>query len=60
MSDFNQRASIGQAINLAVHEAVALGKHNDTTYVLSRYVHYYKLSQMIQGLTLEEIEGEIK
>jgi hypothetical protein len=55
----NDRAAKGQAINLAVHEAVSLGKQDDTTYILSRYLHYYKLSQLIQGLTVEAIEGEI-
>lgn len=52
----NERAAKGQAINLAVHEAVAAGKAGDDNYILERYVHYFKLSQLIQNVAVDDIE----
>jgi len=58
-TDLNERAARGQAMNLAVHEAVHKGKENDMNYILERYVHYIDLGSIIQGLDIEELKSEL-
>ncbi len=58
-TDYNVRAAKGQAFNLAVHDAIALGKQEDVKYILTKYVKYYKLSDTVQGISVDEIYTEI-
>lgn len=46
--DFNTRAARGQALNLAVTVAVAEGKHNDDSFILSQIDRFIKLGEMVQ------------
>lgn len=55
----SSKAAKGQAYNLAVHEAISLGKHEDINYILKRFLHYYKLGTIIQEVNLEDLEKEL-
>lgn len=57
--DYNTRAARGQALNLAVQEAISLGKTEDTRYILKRFVHYLNLSSLVQDISLEDLKKEI-
>jgi len=59
MTDYDQKARRGQALNLAVADALANKKGDDTNYILSKYVQYHDLSAMVQGLTIEAIKDAI-
>ncbi len=73
--NYSERASRGQALNLAVQEAIALDnsanindKHIDLSnchtknnrFLLERFIHYYELSNLVQEATIEEIKEELK
>ena len=45
-----EKIATGQSMNLAVADAVAVGKQTDTKYILSRFIAYYDLGTMLQGL----------
>lgn len=55
----NVRAARGQALNLAVNEAISIGKAEDNKYILKRFLHYYNLSNLIQSVSLEDLEKEL-
>ena len=56
----NEKIATGQAYNLAVHDAVAVGNHNNTAYILARFVHYYDLGALLQAMDLEDVRNSIK
>lgn len=53
----NERAAKGQAINLAVHDAIAIGRHEDITYIVGRYLHYYELADKLQNMSIEDAKS---
>lgn len=55
-----EKIATGQSMNLAVADAVAVGKQTDTKYILSRFIAYYDLGTMLQGLSLDDIKDVIK
>lgn len=65
-TDYNTRAAKGQALNLAVADYLNHQRHNllkvelDINYILNRYVEYYKLSELVQSATVDEINDIIK
>lgn len=48
MSDFNNRAAIGQAINLAVQSAIALNKQQDLKFIFKEYLRFKQIADVIQ------------
>jgi len=56
----NEKIATGQAMNLAVADAIAVGKQTNTKYILTRFVAYYDLGVMLQGLSLDDIKGITK
>lgn len=57
--NYSERAARGQALNLAVNEAIAEGRARDNVYVLKRFVHYYETSLLIQSIDIEELKKEL-
>jgi hypothetical protein len=55
-TDYNARAAKGQALNLAVNDAIHAGKQNDKKYIFKQFVYYYNLGIVTQELTIEEIK----
>ena len=53
------RAAKGQAINLAVHTAIALGKSTDVRFIYSEYLRYYELGQLLQNATTDELKAAL-
>jgi len=51
----NEKIATGQAMNLAVADAIATGKQTNTKYVLERFLAYYDLGAMLQGLQIDEL-----
>ena len=58
--DFNMRAAKGQAMNLAVQQAITEGKADDTRHIYSLYVKYYELGQLLQSASLDDIKDVLK
>jgi len=58
-TEYNMRAAKGQALNLAVNDAIAVGKTDNTIYIFTKYLHYYALSNLIQEATIEEMRAEV-
>jgi len=56
----NEKIATGQAMNLAVADAISAGKQTDTIYILTRFVTYYELGEVLQGLPLTEIKEIVK
>jgi hypothetical protein len=56
MNDREAGIRKGQATNLAINDAIAARRADDMNYVLKRYVHYYNLCAMLQGLSIEDVE----
>ncbi len=59
-TDYNSRAARGQALNLAVMEAISLGTSDDTPYILSRFLHFLNLSEVVQSIDLEVLKQELQ
>jgi len=59
-TDYNTRAARGQALNLAVQEAISIQKTDDMRYILKRFVHYLNLSSLVQDISLEDLKKEIE
>ena len=59
-NEINQRMAKGQALNLAVSDALASNKGQDTRYILTQYIRYYSLSNLVQSASIEEIKEELK
>ncbi len=55
----NVRAARGQAVNLAVQDAIAQGKQEDNNYICTRFLHYYKLAALLQEIDLEDLQKEV-
>lgn len=55
MSDFNQRAAKGQAINLAISTAIAENKQHDNKYIIEQYLRYLQFANMVQKATPEQL-----
>ena len=51
----NEKIATGQAMNLAVADAISLGKQTNTKYVVERFLAYYDLGVMLQGLQIDEL-----
>jgi len=51
----NEKIATGQAMNLAVADAIATGKQTNTKYVVERFLAYYDLGVMLQGLQIDEM-----
>ena len=47
-NDFSKRASIGQAYNLAVAEAISKGRSDDVDYIFKLYYKHLKLAALVQ------------
>lgn len=45
----------GQALNLAVNDAVANGKQNDGLYIYQQFLYYFELASLLQSSDLELI-----
>jgi hypothetical protein len=45
----------GQASNLAINDAISLGKQQDVKYIYQQYIYYHSLLDIIQGSDLEMI-----
>ncbi len=56
----NTRAARGQAVNLAVQDAIAQGKQEDTKYICSKFLHYYKLAALLQEIDLDDLQKEVQ
>lgn len=56
MSDLNERAKRGQALNLAVADALHNKKEEDKSYILTKYIKYYEISEIIQTYSIEELK----
>lgn len=56
MSDFNQRASKGQAYNLAVATAIAEGKQHNNEYIVKQYLRHLQFANILQKATPEQLE----
>ena len=46
--DYSQRASRGQAYNLAVQTAIAEGKANDNEYITKQYLRHLQFAALLQ------------
>lgn len=53
--DFNKRAGIGQATNLAVQLAISEGKGHDNAYIVKQYLRFSALCGLIQKATPEQL-----
>lgn len=58
--DYNVRAAKGQAMNLAVMEAIHDGKLKSPKYIYSLYLKYYELGQFFQTATIAEVKEALK
>lgn len=58
----NQEVKIrkGQALNLAVAQAIHEEKTEDTKYVYSLFVKYYEMAALLQSSSIEDIKEAIK
>lgn len=50
----------GQAINLAVHDAIARGESENPGWIYKKYVYYYTLAEVIQGSDIDMIQEVIE
>lgn len=57
--NYSERASRGQALNLAVNEAIQRGLTEDRRFILTRYLEYYALSNLVQEISIEEIKDTL-
>lgn len=53
--DYNKRAAVGQAFNLAVHDAIKNEEENNPKYIYKKFVYYQHLGEIVQGSDLEMI-----
>ena len=58
-SEYNVRMAKGQAMNLAVAEAIQAGKAKDAKYIYSAYIRYYELGQLFQSASIEDIKDAL-
>ncbi len=58
--NYSERAARGQALNLAVQEAIHQGLTNDRRFILTRYLDYYALSNLLQEVSIEEIKKTLE
>lgn len=58
-TDYNKRAAVGQAYNLAVHDAIHAGEATNPKYIYRRFVYYHTLGDAIQSADLELIQEVI-
>lgn len=58
-TDYNNRAARGQAYNLAVNDAIANGKSEDTYYISRKFIHYYNLGSLFQEIDIEDLKKEL-
>lgn len=56
----NDKIATGQAYNLAVHDAVAVGKAEDTTYILKKFLRYYDLGKILQEYNIEDLRQDME
>lgn len=58
--DYNIRAAKGQGFNLAVHRATAEGRGDDNRYILTLFIQYYELGQLVQSSSLDDIKASLE
>lgn len=56
MDNHEMKIRKGQAFNLAVNDAVSLGKQDDVKYIYSRFVKYFELGDLLQNASIEDIK----
>ena len=59
-TDFNIRASKGQAMNLAVQQAIHEDKANDTKHIYSLFIKYYEIGQLLQSASIDDLKEALK
>ena len=52
----NGAAKRGQAINLAVHDALKNDLENNPRYIYTKYIYYSTLAEMMQSSSVEDIK----
>lgn len=55
----NNAARKGQAINLAVHTAIARGEENNPRYIYKMFVYYSHLAEVMQGSDSDLIQQAV-
>jgi hypothetical protein len=58
--DYSQRASKGQALNLAVAVAIADGKQDDMQFIVKQYYKYYKFAALLQSASVQDVVDVIE
>jgi len=57
--DQSKKVAAGQAINLAVHDALHNKKENDPGYIYKKFMYYHKLAAILQGSDMDLIQEVI-
>ena len=52
-------AKKGQAVNLAIHDAVKHGEENNPKYIYKKYIYYLQLADIITGSDTDLIQQVI-
>ena len=60
MNDSQIRITRGQAFNLAVNVATAVGKQEDKKYITTIFLMYYDMGTKFQAASEEDIQELIK
>lgn len=55
----NVRAQRGQAMNLAVHDAIENKQENNPKYIYKKYIYYLQLGDILQGSDTDLIQQVI-
>lgn len=58
-TDYSKRAAVGQAYNLAVHDAIHNNEAENPKYIYKRFVYYYDMGNALQGSDLDLIQEVI-